>query len=172
MANTLLSMHSEMMAIHSALASLGLARSARSLRKPCFKLPGRGGRRLRLRGLEAYVEAVCAQAEQQQRRREALGSDGDGVGKAGRQVGKWGLQRGRGAGVEDRCCGQGQGGGRLRQERRGGEAGGEGRCADHTGGELWREKPGSEVGSVVSRGSGMWSPLPSRRRCTSATTCG
>lgn len=46
MVNTPLSMYSEMMAIYSALASLGPARSARSLRKPCYEVPGRGGRRV------------------------------------------------------------------------------------------------------------------------------
>ena len=67
LANTPLSMHSEMMAIHSALsfsgtlASQGSARSARWLEKPCFKLPGRGKRQLRLRGLKAYVNTVCGE---------------------------------------------------------------------------------------------------------------
>ena len=65
LANTPLSMHSEMMAIHSALslsgtlASQGSARSARWLVKPYFKLPGGGKRPLCLRGLKAYMEAVC-----------------------------------------------------------------------------------------------------------------
>ena len=65
--NTPLSMHSEMMAIHSALSlssaisSPGSARSAKLLEKPCFKLPGRGKQRLRLQGLKSYVEAVCGE---------------------------------------------------------------------------------------------------------------
>lgn len=65
LANTPLSMHPEMMAIHSALslsgalASPGSARSARWLEKPCFKLPGRGKRQLRLQGLKVYVDTVC-----------------------------------------------------------------------------------------------------------------
>jgi len=69
LANTPLSMHSEMMAIHSALAlsstldSQGSARSSRWPEKPCFKLPGRGKQELRLRGLKAYVEAVCGEKD-------------------------------------------------------------------------------------------------------------
>lgn len=68
-ASTPLSMHSEMMAIQSALslssitASYGSARSSTLMQKPgSFKLPGRGKRELRLRNLKDYVEAVCAEA--------------------------------------------------------------------------------------------------------------
>ncbi|MCJ1396894.1 hypothetical protein MMC11_000084 [Xylographa trunciseda] len=59
LANTPLSMHSEMMAIHSVLstsstlASQSSARSARWLIKPCFKLQGGSKRQLRLRSLTA-----------------------------------------------------------------------------------------------------------------------
>ena len=65
--NTPLSMHSEMMAIHSALSapgtmtSRGSARITRWLEKPCLKLPSGSKRQLRLRGLKSYVEAVCGE---------------------------------------------------------------------------------------------------------------
>ncbi|KAF2111850.1 hypothetical protein BDV96DRAFT_499243 [Lophiotrema nucula] len=61
-ANTPLSMHSEMMAIHSALsASSTSASSAVYSQKPCFKLSGGTKRTARLRreGLKAYVQTVC-----------------------------------------------------------------------------------------------------------------
>lgn len=66
-ANVCFSMHSEMMAIHSALASSStLAASTASHIKPCFKLPGRHakpGRLLRTGGaLKSYVESVCLEA--------------------------------------------------------------------------------------------------------------
>ena len=68
-ANSPLSMHSEMMAIQSALSlSPGAqsyqtsARSAKWLQKPCFKLPSASKRKARLRGLKAYVQAVCESA--------------------------------------------------------------------------------------------------------------
>ena len=60
--NTPLSMHSEMMAIHSALtASSTLSSIAVSREKPCFGLPRCDKRKSRLRKemLESYVEAVC-----------------------------------------------------------------------------------------------------------------
>jgi len=66
-ANTPLSMHSEMMAIQSALSlssgtqsSQTSARAARYLQKPCFSLQGDSKKRkARARGLELYAEAVC-----------------------------------------------------------------------------------------------------------------
>jgi deoxycytidylate deaminase len=69
-ANTPLSMHSEMMAIRSALSlssgtlsSQTSARAAAYYQKPCFKLPGDSKKsRARARGLKAYAEAVCAEA--------------------------------------------------------------------------------------------------------------
>ncbi|KAK1828994.1 hypothetical protein QBC39DRAFT_311950 [Podospora conica] len=70
-ANVCLSMHSEMMAIHSALASSStLAASTASHIKPCFKLSGRHakpGRLLRTGGssggaIKSYVESVCLEA--------------------------------------------------------------------------------------------------------------
>ena len=67
-ANMCLSMHSEMMAIHSALASSStLAASTASHIKACFKLSGRhdkSGRLLRSgRGaVKSYVESVCLDA--------------------------------------------------------------------------------------------------------------
>ncbi|TVY38542.1 hypothetical protein LOCC1_G006700 [Lachnellula occidentalis] len=67
-ANTPLSLHSEMMAIQSALSlssgalsSQTSARSAKYYEKPCFSLSGDSKKR-RARGLKAYAEAVCADA--------------------------------------------------------------------------------------------------------------
>jgi deoxycytidylate deaminase len=65
LANTPLSMHSEMMAIHSALsASSTLAASAVSSEKPCFKLSGgsKPKSRLRKEAVKSYVKAVCEAA--------------------------------------------------------------------------------------------------------------
>jgi deoxycytidylate deaminase len=65
LANTPLSMHSEMMAIHSALsASSTLASSAVSYQKPYFKLSSGSKRKARLRqdAVKAYVETVCKAA--------------------------------------------------------------------------------------------------------------
>ncbi|KAL2067145.1 hypothetical protein VTL71DRAFT_1569 [Oculimacula yallundae] len=69
-ANIALSMHSEMMAIQSALSlssgtqsSQTSARSAKCFQKPCFKLPGDSKKRkARARGLKAYAKAVCEEA--------------------------------------------------------------------------------------------------------------
>jgi deoxycytidylate deaminase len=69
--NTPLSMHSEMMAIRSALSlssgtlsSQTSARSAKCYTKPCFSLPGGSKlRKLRARTLTAYAQAVLAEAE-------------------------------------------------------------------------------------------------------------
>ena len=69
-ANGPLSMHSEMMAIRSALSlsagtlsSQTSARSAKCFQKPCFGLPGDSKRRkARARSLKAYAEAVLAEA--------------------------------------------------------------------------------------------------------------
>jgi deoxycytidylate deaminase len=67
--NAPLSLHSEMMAIQSALSlSSGAqsyqtsARSAKWLQKPCFKLSGASKRKARLRGLKAYLQAVCEES--------------------------------------------------------------------------------------------------------------
>ena len=69
LANSPLSMHSEMMAIQSALslssntASYGSARSSAFLEKPGLsKLSSRGKRDLRLRNLKSYVDTVCGEA--------------------------------------------------------------------------------------------------------------
>jgi hypothetical protein len=67
LANTPLSMHSEMMAIHSALSASGtMALSAVSSEKPCFKLSGDSKRKSRLRrdAINSYVKAVCEAALQ------------------------------------------------------------------------------------------------------------
>jgi deoxycytidylate deaminase len=65
LANTPLSMHSEMMAIHSALsASSTQASNVVSSEKPRFKLPGDSKQKSRLRreALQSYVEVVCQSA--------------------------------------------------------------------------------------------------------------
>ncbi|KAK3066222.1 hypothetical protein LTR53_017520 [Teratosphaeriaceae sp. CCFEE 6253] len=67
LANVPLSMHSEMMAIHSALAgSATLSSTALAREKPCFKVPRSDKRKARLRAevLKRYVEAVCGTAAQ------------------------------------------------------------------------------------------------------------
>lgn len=61
-ANSPLSMHSEMMAIQSALStSSTMAPSAFSREKPCFKLPRGDKRKERLRRdvIKSYVERIC-----------------------------------------------------------------------------------------------------------------
>jgi deoxycytidylate deaminase len=78
-ANLPLSMHSEMMAIHSALAcSSTMAATVVSYEKPCFKLPGGGKRKARLRNdaLKAYVERAFAAAEENERRSGNAQDDG------------------------------------------------------------------------------------------------
>lgn len=121
LANTPLSMHSEMMAIHSALslsgswASQGSVRSARWLEKSRLKLPGCGKRQLRLQGLKAYIEAVCGeQAVLAQSSGVQATAGGSHSGKL--QVQEWcfgdstdqrsqgqggGVQRGQGGGVAE-----------------------------------------------------------------------
>ena len=78
-ANTPLSMHSEMMAIHSALAqSSTLASTTVSSIKPSFKLPGKSKRNKRLRNeqIKAYVEAVCRAALEEQTTQQRSGESG------------------------------------------------------------------------------------------------
>ncbi|KAI4116354.1 MAG: hypothetical protein LQ345_003209 [Seirophora villosa] len=71
LSNTPLSMHSEMMAINSALslssaiACQGTARSTQWLQKPCFKLSGPSKQRARLQHLKAYADAICRVSEEQ-----------------------------------------------------------------------------------------------------------
>ncbi|KAK8184456.1 hypothetical protein BC567DRAFT_50686 [Phyllosticta citribraziliensis] len=83
-ANTPMSMHSEMMAIHSALSSSStLAASTVSHQKPCFKLSGSSKRKSRLRqsAVKAHVERVCKdllavqqeQHQQQQQQQQGAG---------------------------------------------------------------------------------------------------
>ena len=61
-------MHSEMMAIRSALSlsahdSGSSARSTAWWGKPSFKLPASGKRKLRLQRINEYFKAVCDEAE-------------------------------------------------------------------------------------------------------------
>ena len=79
LANTPLSMHSEMMVINSALslssaiACQGTARSAQWLEKPCFKLPSRSKRQTRLQHLKAYADAIYRNAEERNSTSERRG---------------------------------------------------------------------------------------------------
>ncbi|KAL8974851.1 MAG: hypothetical protein Q9197_000930 [Variospora fuerteventurae] len=79
LSNTPLSMHSEMMAINSALslssaiACQGTARSTQWLQKPCFKLSARSKRRSRLQHLKAYADVVYRAPEEQTTARELRG---------------------------------------------------------------------------------------------------
>jgi deoxycytidylate deaminase len=68
LSNGPLSMHSEMMAICSALSlsahdSGSSARSTALCKKPSFKLPASGNRKLRLQRLSEYADTVCEEAE-------------------------------------------------------------------------------------------------------------
>ncbi len=71
LANMPLSIHSEMMALSSALSlssaitCQGTARSTQWLQKPCFRLPSRSKRQSRLRHLKAYADAIYQAAEEQ-----------------------------------------------------------------------------------------------------------
>jgi deoxycytidylate deaminase len=79
-ANVPLSMHSEMMAIHSAIArSSTLTATAVSSVKPSFKLPGSSKRKTRLRqeALKAYVKLVCCAALEQQQQHGEKQSDAE-----------------------------------------------------------------------------------------------
>lgn len=79
LSNTPLSMHSEMMAINSALslsaaiACQGTARSTQWLQKPCFKLSARSKRRSRLQHLKAYADVVYRVPEEQTTAEELRG---------------------------------------------------------------------------------------------------
>ncbi|QDS75334.1 hypothetical protein FKW77_002001 [Venturia effusa] len=83
-ANVPLSMHSEMMAIHSAIARSGtLNATAVSSVKPSFKLPGGSKRKAKLRqeALKEYVKLVCCAAldQQQQQQQQQSGAKQSGV---------------------------------------------------------------------------------------------
>ena len=79
LANTPLSMHSEMMAINStlslssAIACQGTARSTQWLEKPCFKVPSRSKRQTRLQHIKAYADAIYRHAEEQNSTSERRG---------------------------------------------------------------------------------------------------
>lgn len=66
--NCPLSLHSEMMAIRSALSLSAIdsgssARSTAWCKKPCFKSPAGGRQNQRSQRVNAYVKAVCVEAE-------------------------------------------------------------------------------------------------------------
>lgn len=129
--NAPLSMHSEMMAIQSALSlSSGTqsyqtsARSAMWLQKPCFKLSSASKRKARLRGLKAYVQAVCEESAAES--------------CTGKQCsGKFSLQESRFGAYPSQSS---QGGSEKRQR----EEGQEERCGNGVIEEEWRETPNEE----------------------------
>lgn len=114
--NAPLSMHSEMMAIQSALSLSSGAQSyqtsahsaAKWSQKLCFKLLGASKRKARFRGLKAYVQAMCAEPtadafadkqssgkfSHQESRFEAYPSQS---GQGGSEMGQWGR------GERERC---------------------------------------------------------------------
>jgi deoxycytidylate deaminase len=104
LANTPLSMHSEMMAIHSALsASTTLVSTAVSSKKPYFKLSGDSKRKCRVRrdAIKTYVETICKVALAQSTEQ-----------RFGRPVEEWRFESAapqsdlldRGAGSDERSC--------------------------------------------------------------------
>jgi len=162
LANTPLSMHSEMMAIQSALslssnmASFGSARSSTLMQKSgSFKLPGRGKRELRLRNLKDYVEAVCADAvstpagKQRSGKAYVQGSQFEPFASQFAQAGGAGLQ----------CGGGGEG-----EER-----GGEGVCAAVHSVQYYERPQGVSVWAS-SRASRSPSCPPPRSRFDTTTT--
>ncbi|KAF1986955.1 hypothetical protein K402DRAFT_446175 [Aulographum hederae CBS 113979] len=100
LANEPLSMHSEMMAIHSALAaSSTLASSAVAREKPCFKLSGGGKRAARLRrrqALAAFKSRVLNRVHLNQTRRDVEDVEEDGEEEEGRKELKQVLKKGKG----------------------------------------------------------------------------
>lgn len=75
--NTPFSMHSEMVAIHSAIsASNTLASTFLSCEKPCFKVPGGTKRKARRQreAIKAYVEIICSVAIAQSTAEQRCGS--------------------------------------------------------------------------------------------------
>jgi deoxycytidylate deaminase len=158
--NTPLSMHSEMMALYSALAaSSTLSSTAFSREKLCFKLPREDKRKSRLRRdvLLAYVAAIC---------------------EASPGSGKWQVQE---CGFETGAHQPGQAGESQLQQRQGGGQGGRGAA----GGAKWSvssrrawcetsleeelEEETSERESVRVRG-GVWSVRGSRTSSTPTVT--
>ncbi|PBP24496.1 putative nuclear localization protein NPL6 [Diplocarpon rosae] len=149
--NVALSMHSEMMAIRSALSlSSGAqacqtsARSAKCFEKPCFKLPGDSKKRkARARGLKAYAKAACEEA--------ASTSTGNSSG------GKFSLQESR---FEPGASQPGESARGKQVQRQGGERGvseqgsERGRGGEHV--ETCRQTPGQE--DIVKQLRGWVSP--------------
>jgi hypothetical protein len=96
--NTPLSMHSEMVAIQSALsAATCTASSAMSSQKLCYKLSGNSRRKARLRreAIKLYVETVCKQSVAAQHSGKSQVQD--------RQFGQFAP----GSGVAESCVSQG-----------------------------------------------------------------
>ncbi|KAK4570211.1 hypothetical protein LTR86_002291 [Recurvomyces mirabilis] len=129
-ANVPLSMHSEMMAIHSALAaSSTLSSTAFACEKPCFKLSGCDKPKARLRAevLKQYVDAVCQNV-----------TSGEGAGTAKSGSGKLQVQE---CGFEAPALGSG-GPPPYQQRQQGGGGGhGEGADAKEARAAEWRAAP-------------------------------
>ena len=144
LANTPLSMHSEMMAINSALSlsstigCQGSARTTQWLQKPCFKLSSRSKRQARLQRLKAYADAVCGE----QTTETFAASERRGVSQ---------VQQSRFEPCPDLLCGGLQGG----QTQRGAAAGGGGAAGAVSEKEHSRRFRGvpENRGFAVSRGS-------------------
>ena len=141
-ANAPLSMHSEMMAIRSALSlssgtlsSQSSARSAKCFQKPCFKkLPGDSKKRKsRAKGLVTYAKAVCAEAA------------GTGTGKA--YGGKFSIQK---SGFEPGASQPGQAGKQQQRAQRQGERQPFSRGGERERGKEFREAPAKEECVQVS----------------------
>jgi hypothetical protein len=122
-ANAPLSMHSEMMAIRSALSlssgtlsSHTSARSAKCFEKPCFKLPGDSKKRkARARALKVYAAAVVAEANAAQAYGGKFSVQKQGFVPDSSQPGQQGQQRVQRQGDQQRISGA--------EEQRGGEHG-------------------------------------------------
>lgn len=154
LANTPLSMHSEMAAIYCALslsntlASQGSARSAKYFEKPCHSLQNSGKRgKARLRGLKKYVAAIC----------EAPGQSSAQTGTGQQSKAKFQVQESR---FEPNTSQPGQGQGAHQQ----GGQGGRGKIE----GEQWGETPNEEGERVPSRS--FVSSWPSHGTTTATTT--
>ena len=162
-ANTPLSMHSEMMAIHSALAaSSTLASTTVSSIKPSFKLPRNSKPHARLRNerLKAYVEAVCRAALDQQATKQSGGQS---------QVQEWRFEAGA---SQPHQVGQGvsasglAGCGSIRR-------GGQWRETSEEEREEWEEGVSSVRVSSSSSPTSSWEAVPfwKTAKTATATTC-
>lgn len=140
-ANVPLSMHSEMMAIHSAIArSSTLTATAVSSVKPSFKLPGSSKRKAKLRqeALKAYVKLVCCAALDQQQQ------SGEYQSGAERREGNYSVQEW----CFEASASQSEQGVQRQEERQGGSERGEERGETEPNEEREEESPHEEEEGV------------------------